>query len=103
MGLEGEVIQCIPVSEMAYAAAPRNNDTISIETCHPDESGAYNEATYESLVKLCAWLCRQLGLDEGDLIRHYDVTGKECPLYFVQHEDAWERFKADVGAALAQG
>ena len=33
------MIQCIPVSEMAYAAAPRNNDTISIETCHPDESG----------------------------------------------------------------
>ena len=26
----------------------------------------------------------------------YDVTGKICPKYFVEHEDAWEQFKADV-------
>ena len=30
------------------------------------------------------------------MIRHYDVTGKICPKYFVEHEDAWEQFKADV-------
>ena len=34
------------------------------------------------------------------MIRHYDVTGKDCPRYFVQHEDAWETFRADVGKAL---
>ena len=100
VGLEGEVIQCIPVSEMAYAAAPRNNDTISIETCHPDESGAYNEATYESLVKLTAALCTQLKLDENDLMRHYDINGKVCPKYFVDDEAAWKQFKKDVKTAI---
>ena len=42
------------------------------------------------------------GYDLGpeDVIRHYDVTGKDCPRYFVQHEDAWEAFRADVGKAL---
>ena len=30
------------------------------------------------------------------MIRNYDVTGKLCHLYFVEHEDAWEQFKQDV-------
>ena len=34
------------------------------------------------------------------MIRHYDVTGKLCPLYFVEHEDAWETFKSDVQTRL---
>ena len=102
VGLDGEVIQCIPVDEMAYAAAPRNADTISIETCHPDESGKFNDATYESLVKLTAALCSQLKLTQKDLLRHYDVNGKLCPKYYVEHEDAWEQFQKDVGEALAK-
>ena len=24
-------------------------------------------------------------LSADDVIRHYDVTGKKCPLYFVEH------------------
>lgn len=100
VGLEGEVIQCIPVSEMAYAAAPRNNDTISIETCHPDATGAYTTATYNSLVKLTASLCVQLKLNENDLLRHYDINGKNCPKYFVENGAAWKQFKKDVKAAI---
>lgn len=100
VGLEGEVIQCIPVSEMAYAAAPRNYDTISIETCHPDATGAYTTATYNSLVKLTASLCVQLKLNENDLLRHYDINGKNCPKYFVENEAAWKQFKKDVKAAI---
>ena len=100
IGLEGEIIQCIPVGEIAYANAPRNNDTISIETCHPDETGKYNQATYDSLVKLTAWLCKELELSPNDVIRHYDVNQKSCPKYFVDHEDAWKQFKKDVTEAL---
>ena len=72
VGLEGEILQCIPVSEIAYANAPRNSDTISIETCHPDETGKYNQVTYDSLVKLTAWLCKELELSPNDVIRHYE-------------------------------
>lgn len=96
VGLEGEIVQCIPLDEKSSATNDRNIDTISIEVCHPDETGRFNDASYASLVKLCTWLMGQYGLDETHLIRHYDVTGKQCPLYFVQHEDAWERFKQDV-------
>ena len=100
MGLEGEVIQCIPVNEIAYANAPLNNTTVAIEVCHPDDSGKFNDATYESLVDLTAFLCRQLKLTPGDVIRHYDVNEKLCPKYYVEHEDAWERFQKDVKAAM---
>ena len=96
IGLEGEIIQCIPTSEIAYASNNRNSDTISIECCHEDETGEFNEETYDSLVHLVAWLCGKFDLDTDDVIRHYDVTGKECPLYFVEHEDAWEQFKEDI-------
>lgn len=96
VGLEGEIIQCIPSSEWAYASNQRNEDTLSIENCHPDESGKFNPKTYDSLVELTSWLCKKFDLTEKDVIRHYDVTGKLCPKYFVEHEDAWEQFLADV-------
>ena len=97
IGMDGEIIQCIPSTEIAYASNDRNNDTLSIECCHPDESGKFTDATYQSLVQLTAWLCKRFDVDPADgVIRHYDVTGKECPRYFVEHEDAWETFLGDV-------
>lgn len=100
VGMEGEIVQCVPTWEIAYASNERNHDTISIECCHPDETGKFTDETYASLVQLTAFLCVKYGLDENAVIRHYDVTGKNCPKYFVEHEDAWEIFKADVAAAL---
>lgn len=97
IGLDGEVIQCVPADEVAYASNERNGDTLSIECCHPDETGKFTDFTYKSLVKLCADICKEFGLDpEKDIIRHYDVTGKMCPLYFVEHEDEWKSFLGDV-------
>ena len=96
VGLDGEIIQCIPTKEIAYASNDRNTDTLSIECCHPDETGEFTEDTYDSLVQLTAWLCKRFSLDRDDVIRHFDVTEKNCPRYFVEHEDAWEQFKEDV-------
>lgn len=39
IGIDGKVIQCIPLNEIAYCSNSRNDDTISIECCHPDQSG----------------------------------------------------------------
>lgn len=102
VGLEGEIIQCVPTWEVAYASNSRNMDTVSIECCHPDETGKFNEKTYESVVDLCAWLCLKFDLDQEDVIRHYDVTGKNCPKYFVEDEEAWKTFKEKIGARLEE-
>lgn len=50
VGLEGEIIQCVPTWEIAYASNERNHDTVSIECCHPDETGKFNDETYKSVV-----------------------------------------------------
>lgn len=102
VGLEGEVVQCIPTAEISYATNERNVDTISIECCHLDETGAFEEATYDSVVKLAAWLCTRFGLTQEDVIRHYDVTGKNCPKYYVENPDAWEQMKADIAAQIQE-
>ena len=100
VGLEGEIVQCVPTKEVAYASNKRNKDTISIETCHWTEDGTYTEETYESLVDLTSWLCKKFDLTEKDIIRHYDITGKICPKYFVENEEAWKQFKEDVRERL---
>lgn len=96
IGLDGEIVQCIPCNEIAYASNERNDDTISIECCIEDESGKFNQKTYDSLVELTTWLMGRYDLGTDDVIRHYDVTGKSCPKYFVDHEDKWEKFKEDL-------
>jgi N-acetylmuramoyl-L-alanine amidase len=98
IGLEGEVLQCVPLNEISFASNDRNADTISIENCHEDETGKFNEATYQSLVALTASLCVEFGLKEEDIIRHYDVTGKLCPLYYVENEEEWLQFRREVMA-----
>ena len=100
IGLEGEIVQCVPMYEVAYASNNRNSDTISIECCHPDESGKFYDSTYQSLVGLCAYLCSEFDLNPEDVIRHYDVTGKICPKYFVDHPEEWETFHEDVKKAI---
>ena len=96
IGLEGEIIQNVPLDEVAYCSSSRNNDTISIECCHPDSDGAFTQATYDSLVRLANWLTEYYQLDASQVIRHYDVTGKECPIYYVRNPGAWEIFLADL-------
>ncbi len=99
VGLDGEIVQCIPSKEVAYASNSRNWDTIAIEVCHPDETGKFNEKAYQSLVKLAAWMANKYQISNKNIIRHYDVTGKLCPKYYVEHEDAWKQLKKDIDNA----
>ena len=102
VGIEGEIVQCVPTWEIAYASNERNSDTVSIETCHKNSDGKYTKETYVSMVHLTAWLCEKFGLTEEDVIRHYDITGKICPKYFVDDEKAWDNFKKDVKQMLEE-
>ncbi len=111
IGLKGEIIQCMPLDEVAWAVGTEGNYTsISIEVCHPDKTGKFTDATYESLVRLVSWLCNKFDLGRDDVLRHYDyervnssglVWHKECPLYWANTKDPdshkrWEAFKDDL-------
>ena len=101
VGLEGEIIQCVPLEEISYASNSRNYDTIAIECCHPDTTGKFNSMTYEALVELTAALCKSYKLDPmTDILRHYDVSGKECPVYYVQNESEWNYFLLQVNSKM---
>ena len=96
IGLEGEIIQCVPCDEIAYASNERNKDSVAIECCIEDDTGRFNSETYDALVELTAWLMGRYELGTADVIRHYDVTGKNCPKYFVENAAAWRAFKDDL-------
>jgi N-acetyl-anhydromuramyl-L-alanine amidase AmpD len=96
VGMDAEIIQCVPDGEVAWASNRANYYSISIENCHHDESGKFTDATYWSDVHLVAYLSERYDIDRDDIIRHYDVTGKDCPKWYVDHPDDWEQFKDDV-------
>lgn len=98
IGYGGEVIQCIPFDEQAYAVRTRNEDSLSIECCYLSEDGAFTQETYDTLIHTLAWLIDKYDLSAEDILRHYDCGGKKCPLYYVEHEDAWNRLLEDVAA-----
>jgi N-acetylmuramoyl-L-alanine amidase len=121
IGLAGEIIQCIPDHEMAYhvgaltytkQALKRlsvypNNCTIGIELCHPERKevlknsrlwvGKFNDATLSSCRELIQFLLKKHGLFPENVYRHFDITGKDCPRYFVENESAWREFIASIG------
>lgn len=102
IGYEGEIVQCVPLDEIAYAVVGRNYDSVSIECCYKDADGEFTYATYQSLIRLSAWLLNEYNLSPDDMRRHYDEGGKKCPLYFVEHEGAWEQFIKDLKDYILQ-
>lgn len=96
IGYNGEILQCVPLDEIAYAVQTRNEDSISIECCYKADNGQFTRETYDSLIRLLRWLIDAYDLQPDDILRHYDCGGKKCPIYYTEHEDAWERLKEDV-------
>ena len=84
------------LSEISYCSNTRNYDTIAIEVCHADDTGQFSPDTLASVERLTAWLCVQFDLDTDQVIRHYDVSGKICPKYYVEHQEAWTALLAGV-------
>ena len=100
IGAEGEIVQCIPITEAAYASKGDNGRALSIEFCNTAVDGSMSADTYESLVKLVAYLCDEFDLTEKNVERHYDITGAACPLYFTKNPESWTLFREDVARAI---
>ena len=112
---KGDVVQTIPWLEVAYHCGARkyrpgiirklgrkpNLTTIGIEICHETESGRFTDAAFYTAAKLVAWLLQQNpNLKIDDVYRHYDITGKMCPRYFVENEYKWKEFLQSVENSL---
>ena len=71
-----------------------NTNSISVELCDTRKDGTYQatEATLENAVSLCKQLMALYHIPLENVYRHFDVTGKHCPSYFI-NETAWKSFK----------
>ena len=74
----------------------RNSNSIGIEMCsRKNSSGQYyiKENTIDTTARLTASLMRQYSIPISNVIRHYDVTHKNCPEPFVRDIKQWNNFK----------
>jgi N-acetylmuramoyl-L-alanine amidase CwlA len=122
VGLEGEILLCMPETEVAYHVGspiytkealtrlfsdPINdspsNYTIGIECCHLDWDGKMNDKTYNIALELAVDLLYRYGLTENDLWLHKEVVGwKDCHRWFVNNPAEWIKFKALAGQKLKE-
>ena len=117
VGIDGEIIQCLPLDEWAYHVGAKkyvdgiqeklgaipNSCTIGIEMCHPTWAGDFTVKTWQAAVELTAGLLKRFNLCPGkDVYRHYDITGKICPKRFVESSLGWKLFLGDVEKNLLE-
>ena len=104
------IIQCVPDHEVAFHVGAKsymakgreimgdsglspNFFTIGFEMC-VNEGGDWAK-TRDNSAMLAAWLLSKHSLSIHALVRHFDITGKDCPKMMLEIE-AWEAFKYDV-------
>ena len=79
----------------------RNYNSIGIEMCDAKRDGRImaTAKTIDNAADLAAMLCEKYNIPVDHIIRHYDVTGKLCPKYWVDDPDGIVRFRKLVKEA----
>lgn len=104
------IVQCLPDNEVAYHVGATqyrkagldlmegtrlgpNFWTIGFEMC-VNSDGDWQK-TYENSIWLAAWLLHKHKPPGMTLLRHYDITGKDCPKMLLDPA-AWDKFNREV-------
>ena len=103
---ENSIYQSVADNDTAWAVGAkansyvhadcRNNNSISVEMCSRiGADGKYyiKEATISNAVELVKELMIKHNVPITNVLRHYDVTGKNCPEPFVRNAAQWTAFK----------
>lgn len=101
VGHAGEVWQCVDDKDIAWHCGAkvfkhpeaRNSNSIGIEMCCRKDPWRFEHATVDSAVELTRFLMEKYRIPISNVIRHYDVTGKNCPEPLVKDAAAWNNFK----------
>lgn len=96
---ENEVCQSVKDTDVAWHCGSknpkhpycRNSNSIGVEMC--DSLNAVPEATRVRTAALVRELMGKYGLDSSHVLRHHDVTGKNCPAPWVDDPAEWMEFK----------
>lgn len=74
----------------------RNANSVGIEMCsrkRADGSYYIKPETVANAAALAREIMQRYGIDTGHVLRHYDVTGKRCPMPWVDDPAQWTAFK----------
>ena len=75
----------------------RNSNSIGIEMCsrkRADGSYYIKPETVANAAALAREIMQRYGIDTEHVVRHYDVTGKRCPMPWVDDPAQWAAFLA---------
>ena len=75
----------------------RNSNSIGIEMCsrkRADGSYYIKPETVANAAALAREIMQRYGIDTDHVLRHYDVTGKRCPMPWVDDPAQWAAFLA---------
>ena len=75
----------------------RNGNSIGIEMCsrkRADGSYYIKPETVANAAALAREIMQRYGIDTEHVVRHYDVTGKRCPMPWVDDPAQWAAFLA---------
>lgn len=75
----------------------RNSNSIGIEMCsrkRADGSYYIKPETVANAAALAKDIMQRYGIDTDHVLRHYDVTGKRCPMPWVDDPAQWTAFLA---------
>lgn len=91
---DDNVLQCWDISQVAYHAGCRagNESSLGIEIIPENVEGKFSDKSISSLHELLDMICKQLHkqLKAIPIIRHFDWTGKGCPLYYTDNNE-WQK------------
>ena len=77
----------------------RNGNSIGIEMCsrkRADGSYYIKPETVANAAALAREIMQRYGIDTEHVVRHYDVTGKRCPMPWVDDPAQWTAFLATL-------
>lgn len=104
---ETSIWQCVLDEDVAwhcgttgtyYHPECRNTNSIGIELCSKKKNGKYYipEETIERAIELINYLRQLYNIPVENILRHYDVTHKNCPAPFVEDKTQWDNFLAKI-------
>lgn len=87
-----------------YYGKCTNSNSISIELCDDVQNGTVypSEKTIQNSVELTKMLMNKYNIPQENVIRHFDVTGKKCPAYWVDDVKWKSEFWNKLGKATSK-
>jgi len=73
-----------------------NSNSIGIEMCLLDKNSNIKQGTVTRCIKLVKYLMEKYQIPSENVIRHFDVTGKNCPMPFVNDSEKWRNFTEEL-------